>query len=152
MVLHVLLAVIVYASLNAWREIFVDALCRVLWRQLYAGQVCTHMPTCRFLSGGTGVRAWMCVDALHAHDSLARLVKHVIPQFDFLANCDDCGVASVGRAEILPALRGAIKQHARAGWLLLTASCLLNVPWIVALQYVGGHLHVGLRVEPGSPL
>ena len=38
LVLHVLLALLVFASINAWRELLVDGLCRLLWRELFAGQ------------------------------------------------------------------------------------------------------------------
>ena len=55
LVLHVLMALFVFASLNACRILLVDALCRVLWRELFTGH------------------------------------------FEFMANCDDCGVHSVTR-------------------------------------------------------
>ena len=108
-ILHVLLALLVYALINASRLLTVDASCRLLWRELFAGQ------------------------------------------FEFLANCDDGGNASVGRAQILGALREAVGAHARSGWLLLIAAGAINVPWVVVLHYVGDHLDVGhSAAAPGA--
>ena len=36
-VLHTLLALLVFASLNAFRMVLVDAVCRIFWKQLFAG-------------------------------------------------------------------------------------------------------------------
>ena len=108
MVLHLLLALLVFASINACRVLLVDGACRLLWRQLFAGQ------------------------------------------FDFLANCDDCGVPNVGRPQILEALRAAVRDHFQSGWLMVAGAVALNLPWVVALNYVGEHLAVGHSVEPGD--
>ena len=108
MVLHVLLAIFVFASINAWRVLLVDAACRLLWRELFAGQ------------------------------------------FEFLANCDDDGKPNVGRPQILQALREAIKEQTRTGWLLMLGAFAVNVPWVLSLQYVGEHLDVGHSAAPGS--
>jgi hypothetical protein len=107
-ILHALLAFFVFASINAWRYLVVDAVCRILWRSIFAGH------------------------------------------FEYLANCDDCGNTKVGRQELLEALRDAVRGHVRSGWMMLVGACALNVPWILALTYVGNHLDVGYAVSPGS--
>ena len=96
------MALLVFGCLNAWRLLMVDALCRLLWRQLFAGH------------------------------------------FEFIANCDDSGAMTVTRKQLLMALRAAVHQHARSGWILLGAACAVNVPWMLALRYVGDHLAVGV--------
>ena len=63
MVLQILLAIFVFMCINIWRVCLVDALCRLLWRELVAGE------------------------------------------FEFVATCDQRGVANVGRAELRDALR-----------------------------------------------
>jgi len=63
MVLQLLLAIFVFLCINTWRVCLVDALCRLLWRELVAGE------------------------------------------FEFVATCDERGVANVGRAELRDALR-----------------------------------------------
>ena len=107
MVLHVLLALLVFACINACRVLLIDGACRVLWKQLFAGQ------------------------------------------FEFIANCDDYGMASAGRTQILDALRTAVRGHAQTGWLMLLGALALNVPWMVALDFVGHHLDVGHSTAPG---
>ena len=87
--------------------LLVDGACRLLWRELFAGQ------------------------------------------FEFLANCDEDGKPSVGRKEIVEALREAVSAHRRSGALLLLAAFAVNVPWIGVLRYVGGHLDVGHSMPPG---
>ena len=108
MILHVFLALFVFASLNASRWLLVDGACRMFWKQLFAGE------------------------------------------FEFMANCDDRGVARVGREQILSALRLAVRGYVQTGWLMLLSAFVLNIPWILALDYVGHHLDAGHAVAPGS--
>ena len=63
MVLQLLLAIFVFLCINTWRVCLVDALCRLLWRELVAGE------------------------------------------FEFVATCDERGVANVGRVDLRDALR-----------------------------------------------
>ena len=100
--LHVLLALFVFAGLNAGRVVFVDAVCRLLWRELFAGQ------------------------------------------FEFVANCDDVGNTAITRKQLVEALRVAVRAHRRSGWLMLLGAGALNLPWLLALRYVGSHLEIGV--------
>lgn len=100
MVLQILLAIFVFVCINLWRVFLMEALCKLMWRSLLAGE------------------------------------------FEFTATCDEWGVPAVGKKEILKALKEALRWTVTMGWIMLALSMLINVPWIVVLNYVGGHLDV----------
>ena len=100
MVLQILLALFVFICINLWRVFLVEALCKLMWRSLLAGE------------------------------------------FEFTATCDEWGRPTVGHKEILKALKEALQWTVTMGWVMLALSMLINVPWIVVLNYVGGHLNV----------
>ena len=75
-------------------------------------------------------------------DGLCRLLWRPLlaGQFEYLANCDERGVSTTGRAQLLAALQDAVRSQVRTGWLLLALAMAVNVPWVLAAQYVGDHL------------
>ena len=103
--LQILLAIFVFLCINIWRVCLVDALCRLLWRELVAGE------------------------------------------FEFVATCDQRGVANVGLTELRDALRAALSWTVTVGWGMLVLSCAINVPWVLVLHYVGAHLNVASLIS-----
>ena len=95
---QVLLALLVFSCLNVSRVVFVEATCRLLWRQLFTGQ------------------------------------------FEYAANCDEWGNTKVTALELYPAIQRAVRSHVAMGWAYIALAFALNVPWLLALSYVGEHL------------
>ena len=89
---------------------------------------------------------FLCVNATRTFfvEGLHKLLWRQIStgRFEFFANCDIDGVANVGRREVRDALVRAMRGQARMGVVFIVLAAACNLPWVLALRYVGANLRV----------
>jgi len=114
MLLQVLLALLVFSALNASRSVLVEAACRLLWKQLFAG--------------------------VHEYAANCDPQGHTVLRDP---KADGGGRVGTITPELLRAeIKRAVVAHTRQGWLYLLLALGINAPWLLALQYVGHHLNL----------
>ena len=96
--------------------------------------------------GRLALFVFLCVNATRTFfvEGLHKLLWRQIStgRFEFFANCDIDGNANVGRREVRDALVRAMRGQARMGVVFIVLAAACNLPWVLALRYVGANLAV----------